>query len=104
MGQRYIRSVSTAGGLSLPTVVVDKGQTDTAYATQQFTYGASARVEIIVDAAEAECELYNGTSWNTGDVPLLVGFNSFDSNHQGIRVRSRYSENPALVTITRFTT
>ena len=106
MGQRYIRSVSTSGGLSIPVVEGEILQCNAAYATQTFTYAASGRLEILVEDAEAECQLYNGTSWNTGDVPLVLGLNKFDSNHQGVRVRNRGAVTApvSLATIVSYTT
>ena len=106
MGQRYIRSVSTSGGLSIPTVEVKDGQCDDTYATQTYTYAASGKLELFVSGGPAECDFYNGTSWTTAPVPLLPGVNTFDSNHQGVKVRNSGAQvqPAAVVTIVRYTT
>jgi len=105
MGQRYIRSVSTSGGLSIPVTVAEQLACNTDYATRSYTYATSAHVDVLVENNPAECQFYNGTSWITGDTPLPVGWSSFPSNHQGIRLRNRDAAAPvASITVQRYTT
>ncbi len=104
MGQRYIRSVSTAGGLSTPVNLVKQGNCTANYAAQEFTYSASALVTVYVQDNPAECKFWNGSSW-VGDEFCPVGMNEFPSNHQGIQVRNLDAgADVAKVTISRYTT
>ena len=104
MGQRYIRSVSTAGGLSTPISLVKQGNCDANYATQSFTFAASALVTVYVENYSAECQFYNGTTWS-GDEFCPVGMSEFPSNNQGIRVRNLDAgSDVAKITVSRYTT
>jgi len=104
MGQRYIRSVSTAGGLSTPVMVSKQVACTTAYAARTYTYAASALVTVFVENNRAECQFWNGSSW-VGDEMLEVGMNEFPSNHQGIQIRNLDGGAPvATISVSRYTT
>ncbi len=107
MGQRYVRSVSASGGLSIPTVEAENVAASDDYADSTYTYAVSGRVVITVMNGPAELQVYNGSSWSTGDVPLIEGQeNTYDSNHMGVRVRNAGARVApvATVTIVRYTT
>lgn len=109
MGQRYRRAVTTGGGLSPPVEVCRDEDCDNDYATQTFTFAASALVTVYVAGGDAECQFYNGTVWlDSSDETCWGGnkMNSFASECEGIRLRNKGAAvSPvATITVSRYTT
>jgi len=110
MPQPYRRAVFSDGALSVP-VLVSENVTLTSGASydESYTFAASVKLEIFVENFPAECQIYDGTAWTSGNM-ILPGqtggqMNVLKSTCEGIRLRNRagHASEDAKISIWRYT-
>ena len=88
MGQRYVRAVTTAGGLSIPDEVTRDDALPTTLTDHSWTFAASALITVYVTGANAEVEFHNGVDWTGETQPCYLGMNEFPCTSLGVRFRN----------------